>query len=164
MNARPAAVVAVLLLALGLASACGPKIDVKQAIRITDISGGWYDAGIKDGKNKLVPSVTFRVTKTIDADIRPLSLNLAFKKITPQGEEDFDDVFVQSVAFPEGNVSAPLTLRSESGYTGDPPQTRAQMLQNTHFQDLRAVIFAKHSSSNWVEVARYDIPRTLLTQ
>jgi hypothetical protein len=61
-------------------------------------------------------------------------------------------------------VSAPLTLRSESGYTGDPPQTRAQMLQNTHFQDLRAVIFAKHSSSNWVEVARYDIPRTLLTQ
>ncbi len=164
MNARPAAVV-VVLLALGLVSACGPKIDVKQAIRITDISGGWYDAGIKDGKNKLVPSVTFRVTKTIDADIRPLSLNLAFKKITPQGEEDFDDVFVQSVTFPDGaNVSAPLTLRSESGYTGDPPQTRAQMLQNSQFQDLRAVIFAKHSSSNWVEVARYDIPRTLLTQ
>ena len=36
------------------------------------------------------------------------------------------------------------------------------MLQHKHFQDLRVVFFAKHSSSNWVELARYDIPRTLL--
>jgi hypothetical protein len=36
------------------------------------------------------------------------------------------------------------------------------MLQHKDFQDLRVVIFAKHSSSNWVEVSRFDIPRKLL--
>ena len=93
------------------------------------VSGGWFDAGIKDGKNKLVPSVSFRVKKSVNDAIRPLSLNLAFKKVTPQGEEDFDDVYVQSVKF-DGNQTAPMTVRTETGYTGDPPQSRAQMLKH----------------------------------
>jgi hypothetical protein len=38
------------------------------------------------------------------------------------------------------------------------------MLEHKQFQDLRVVFFAKHSSSNWVELARYDIPRKLLTR
>jgi len=164
MKAPAGAIVAVVLLALASSSGCGRPIDVKQVIQITEISGGWYDAGIKDGKNKLVPSVTFRVKKLTDEPVSPLSLNLAFKKITPQGEEDFDDFYVQSVTFAEGNQSAPLTVRTETGHTGDPPQTRAQMLQHPGFQDLRVVFFAKHSSSNWVELARYDIPRKLLTR
>src|SRR6478609_9316520 len=94
-------------------------------VQIVDPTGGWYDAGIKDGKNKLTPSVTFRVKKLIDDPIRPLSLNLAFKKITPSGEEDFDDFYVQTVTFGDSNESAPLTVRTETGYTADPPQTRA---------------------------------------
>jgi hypothetical protein len=105
------------------------------------------------------------VKKSIDDPVRPLALNLAFKKVTPQGEEDFDDFYVQTVQFPDGsNESAPLTIRTETGYTADPPQTRAQMLQHKDFQDLRVVFFAKHSSSNWVELARFDIPRKLLTR
>ena len=164
MMRRPAALVAALLLVLTLgAPGCGPDVDVKQAVQIADISGGWFDAGIKDGKNKLVPSVSFRVKKSVNTALRPLALNLAFKKVTPQGEEDFDDVYVQSVTF-EGNQTAPMTLRTETGYTGDAPQSRAQMLQHAQFQDLRVVFFAKHSSSNWVELARFDIPRTLLTR
>ena len=64
---RPAALVAALLLALTLgAPACGPDVDVKQAVQIAEISGGWFDAGIKDGKNKLVPSVSFRVKKSVE--------------------------------------------------------------------------------------------------
>lgn len=161
---RPAAMVAALLLTLTLgAPACGPDVDVKQVVQIAEISGGWFDAGIKDGKNKLVPSVSFRVKKSVNDAFRPLSLNLAFKKVTPQGEEDFDDVYVQSVTF-DGNQTAPMTVRTETGYTGDAPQSRAQMLQHDQFQDLRVVFFAKHSSSNWVELARFDIPRTLLTR
>jgi hypothetical protein len=49
------------------------------------------------------------------------------------------------------------------GYTGDPPQTRADMLKNTHFQDIRVHVFAKHSSSQWVEIGVFDLPRQLLT-
>ena len=55
-------------------------------------------------------------------------------------------------------------MRTETGYTADPPQTRVQMLQHKQFQDLRVIFFAKHSSSNWVELGRFDIPRTLLTR
>jgi hypothetical protein len=137
---------------------------VKQAVQITDISGGWYDAGIKDGKNKLTPSVSFHVTKKVEDAIRPLALNLAFKKITAAGEEDFDDFYIQSVSFGTGNVSDPLTVRTETGYTADPPQSRADMLKHKDFQDLRVIFFAKHSSSNWVELARFDLPRTLITR
>jgi hypothetical protein len=164
MKFRAGLVVGALMLAAGGGLACGPAVDIKQVLQLAEVSGGYYDAGIKDGKNKLTPSVTFRVKKSTEDRIRPLALNVAFKKISPQGEEEFDDVFVQSVTFAEGNQSAPLTVRSESGYTGDPPQTRAQMLQHKSFQDLRVVIFAKHSSSNWVELARYDLPRTLLAR
>jgi hypothetical protein len=159
---RVSGATAALVIAGFVASGCSPSIDVKQVVQIVEPTGGWYDAGIKDGKNKLTPSVTFRVKKLTDDPVRPLSLNLAFKKITPKGEEDFDDFYVQSVTFTDGNMSAPLTVRTETGYTGDPPQTRAQMLQHKDFQDLRVVFFAKHSSSNWVELSRFDIPRKLL--
>jgi len=161
MMARATASSMLALLLLSLAG-CGTPIDVKQAVRITDISGGWYDAGIKDGKNKLTPSVTFRVTKSTEDAIRPLALNLAFKKITPNGEEDFDDFYIQSVSFGDGNATEPLTVRTETGYTADPPQSRADMLKHKEFQDLRVIFFAKHSSSNWVELARFDLPRTLI--
>jgi hypothetical protein len=36
------------------------------------------------------------------------------------------------------------------------------MLKNSQFRDVRVHIFAKHSSSNWVELSRFDIPRKLL--
>jgi hypothetical protein len=151
-------------LPLFVLQSCSKPVDLKQTLRVTDLSGGWFDAGIKDGKNRLIPSVTFRVTKSTDEDVRPLSLNFSFKKIMPGGgDEEFDDVFLQSVTFAEGNQTAPITVRAEAGYTGDPPQSRAEMLQNSHFQDMRVVIFARQSSSNWVEIARYDIPRQLLT-
>lgn len=145
-------------------SGCGSNVDLKQAIKITDLSGGYFDAGIKDGKNRLLPSVSFKVTKSIEDDIRPLSLNFAFKRIAGQTEQEFDDVFVQSVSFSEGNQTPEMTVRTEAGYTGDAPQSRAEMLENKEFLDMRVVIFAKHSSSNWVEVARYDLPRLLITK
>ncbi|HUR34198.1 MAG TPA: hypothetical protein VM032_10420, partial [Vicinamibacterales bacterium] len=119
MMVRPTAssIVALLIVSLVGIAGCGTPVDVKQAVQITDISGGWYDAGIKDGKNKLTPSVSFRVTKKTEDAIRPLALNLAFKKITATGEEDFDDFYIQSVSFGTGNVSEPLTVRTETGYT-----------------------------------------------
>ena len=40
-----------------------PAVDFNQALQVTDVSGGWFDFGIVDGKNKLVPSVTFRIKK-----------------------------------------------------------------------------------------------------
>jgi hypothetical protein len=55
-------------------------------------------------------------------------------------------------------------VRANAGYTGDPPQSRADMLKHSQFQDMRVHIYAKHSSSQWVEIAQFDLPRQILPQ
>jgi hypothetical protein len=149
------------LLACTLSSACGKPVDLKQVTQITDVSTGWFDAGIQDGKNKLIPSVTFQVRKNPGVDLSSVSLNVVFRAV---GEQDhWDDVFVQNVDF-NGDTTAPITVRSKFGYTGDPPQTRAEMLKHRLFQDMEAQIFARQSSSQWVELHGVKIARQLLTQ
>ena len=163
---RAAASVCALALTL-VSSGCGAPVDLKKALQVSELTGGWFDAGIVDGRNKLVPSVTCKFRKSTDASLRPLSINVVFKRLAapggPQSEEDWEEVFLQSVTF-DGNETAPLTVRPNHGYTGDPPQSRAEMLQNSQFRDIRVHLFAKHSSSQWVEVGQLDIPRQLLTQ
>ena len=150
----------VTLLAL-VAAGCAKPVDLKQAIEVSDLTTGWYDAGIVEGKNKLVPSVTFRLKKPPDTSVA-LSLNVVFKA---EGDsDDWDDVFVQRVDFAGGSQTAPLVVRPGKGYTGDPPQSRSDMLKNSQFRDLNAKIFAKQSSTQWVELQQVKIARQILTQ
>jgi hypothetical protein len=154
-----------LIVVLSLAaSGCGGTVDVKKTLTVTDVGGGWFDAGIVDGKNRLIPSVTFRINKKTNEEVSPLSLNVLFKRLVGGKEEEFEDAFLQRVAFTHGNSTDLLTVRPQAGYTGEPPQSRADMLNNSYFVDVRAIIFAKQSSSNWIELARYDLPRQLLTK
>lgn len=156
-----------------LASAgCSRPVDLKQVLQITDLGGGYHDAGIVDGRNKLIPSISFRLKKSTDETIRPLSLNVVFKKLPPKGaavapgsptEEDWDEAFVQNVPF-DGNQTAVVTIRPKAGYTGDPPQSRADILKHSQFQDVRVHVFAKHSASQWVEIGAFDLPRQVLAQ
>jgi hypothetical protein len=160
------------LLAAVVAAGCSKPVDLKQALQVVDPVTGYHDAGVVEGRNKIVPTVTFRLKKSTEDSLRPLSINVAFKKLPPAGtavapgaptEEDWDEKFVQSVPF-DGNQTAPLTFQAAAGYTADPPQTRADMLKNRYFQDVRVHVFAKHSASQWVEIATFDIPRQLLAQ
>jgi hypothetical protein len=153
-------------------AACSRPVDLKQTLQVTDVTAGYHDAGIVDGKNKLVPSITFRLKKSTDDSLRPLSLNVVFKKLPRAGmavppgspaEEDWDEVYVQSVPL-EGNQTAPLTITPNAGFTGDPPQSRADILKHSMFQDVRAHVFANHSASQWVEIGTFDIPRQVLAQ
>ena len=141
--------------------ACGPAVDLKQALQVTDLSAGWFDAGIQNGQNKLVPSVTFKLKKNADVKLASVALNLTYIFVDTQ--EHADDVFVQSIPF-EGQETAPIIVRSKWGYTADPPQTRAEMLQNSHFRDMEVQIFGKQSSSQWVELQRVKIARQLLIE
>jgi hypothetical protein len=45
---------------LSASIACGPIVDLSR-LRVTDTFSGFYDDGVKDGLNRLVPSVTFRL-------------------------------------------------------------------------------------------------------
>ncbi len=163
---------ALILAIVGMAPGCGKPVDLKQTLQLTDISGGYRDAGIVDGRNKIVPTISFRLKKSTDNSLSPLSLNLAFKKLPAPGttpapgspaEDEWDDAFQQNVPF-NGNDTGLLTYKINAGYTGDPPQSRADILKNSHFQDVRVHIFAKHSSSQWTEIGQYTLPRQLITQ
>ncbi len=165
---------AVVILAALLAGRCSKPVDLKQSLQVIDLAGGYHDAGVVNGKNKLVPSVTFRLKKPSGVDVTPLSLNVAFKQLPEAGagpavppassaETDWDEKFVQSVPF-DGDQTKPLTFMSEPGYTADPPQSRADILKHRLFRDVRVHIFAKHSASQWVEIGAFDVPRQLLTQ
>jgi hypothetical protein len=162
------AATALLSLALAAAASCTQSVDFKKALQVTDVSGGWYDSGIVDGKNKLVPTVSFRVRKPADVRLRSISLNVHFKRIVDpskpglDGEEEADEVFLQTVDFPDGTQTALLPVRAPTGFTGEQP--RAEMLQHSQFKDFRARVFAKQSSTTWVELLTYDIPRTVLTK
>jgi hypothetical protein len=70
---------------------------------------------------------------------------------------------VQNVPF-DGPETAPIVVRSQWGFTGEPPQTRAEMLKNSHFRDMEVQIFAKQSSAQWVELQRVKIARQLVTE
>jgi hypothetical protein len=78
--------------------------------------------------------------------------------------EDWDEVFLQNAEFSEGDQTAVLTVRTPKGYTGDPPQTRLDLMKHSSFRDVRAHIYAKHSSTQWVEVGTIDVQRQLLTR
>jgi hypothetical protein len=145
---------------LTLLPACTSNVDLKQALQVTDVSTGWYDAGIVDGKNKLVPSVTFKIRKPADTKLSTASLNLVFRK---DSGEDHDDVFVQRVEFASDTETAPITVRSQTGYTGDPPQSRADMMKNSQFRDMDVEIFVRQSSSQWVSLHKERIVRQLIT-
>src|SRR5690348_7898533 len=122
-------VLALALAALTLTS-CSAPVDLKRSLEVTDVLGGFYDAGVVEGRNKIVPSITFTVRKDASASVTPLQLNIVFRqKPLPgtqvaagtTGETDWEDVFLQNVKFND-NRSEPLTVRPKVGYTGDPPQ------------------------------------------
>jgi hypothetical protein len=156
-----------LALALAGAASCTPSYEFKQVLQVSDVSGGWYDYGIVDGKNKLVPSMTLRVRKQPGVQLRSIALNVHFKwakGAEKKDEEELDEVFLQTVEFSEGDQTPLLTVRPEHGYTADAPQTRAQMLEHSQFRDVRARVFAKQSSTTWVELISFDVPRVLITK
>ena len=154
-------------LTLAALSACTPAVDIKEAVTLTDVSSGWFDAGIVEGKNKIVPSVSFRLRKEPDADLDGVALNVIFRQPPAEGadaEGEWDDVFVQNAVFGENHQTPLLVLRTEKGYTGDPPQSRMDLLQHSQFRDLRARVYAKYGSAQWVELGTIDVERQLLTR
>lgn len=161
MVARPTLFAFGLLAAALSSGSCSKPVDLKQALEVTVISSGWFDAGIHNGKNKLVPSITYKLKKNGDVNLTSISLNHTFIFIDSQDHSG--DVFVQNVPF-EGAETAPIVVRSEWGYTADPPQTRAEMLKNSYFRDMEVAIFGKRGSAQWVELQRMKVARQLLTQ
>src|SRR5687768_1582201 len=67
-------------------SGCGPTVDLSTGLQVYEVSTGWHDAGVVDGKNKLVPSVTFKLQNTSDQSLPSLQVNALFRRVTEPDE------------------------------------------------------------------------------
>src|SRR5262245_56435778 len=72
--------------ALLAAPACGSGADVATAIQVIDVTSGWFDAGIVNGQNKLVPSVTFKLKNVSDRPVTTLQANILFHRVNSPEE------------------------------------------------------------------------------
>jgi len=151
------------LIILAASVSCSKPVDFKQALEMSDISSGWFDAGIVGGRNKIVPSVTLRLRKKTPVDLNRLSINALFRAADGKESELNNDVYVQRVDF-EADQTQPITLRPDHGYTAEPPQSRADMLKHSQFRDLRVQILVKAGSAQWTDLGWIDVKRQLITQ
>ena len=151
------------VLAVALLSACGHNFDVEKVVKVTDVHTGWYDAGIYEGKNKLVPSVSLKLQNISNESVESVQVNAIFRRV---GEaQAWGEHFVRAIddqGIAPGQIGGSLVLRSNLGYTGT--ESRLQMLQNSQFVDAKVEIYGKHGSRTWQKLAEYPIDRQLLTQ
>jgi hypothetical protein len=151
-----------LLLAV-TSAACGPAVDLTKGLQVLDVSTGWFDAGIVNGQNKLVPTISFKLKNVSDQKLTVLQVNVLFKQITDSKEwgNGFLTV-VGSSGLAPGATTETLTVKSDKGYTGS-DQTRVEMLKNVHFVDAKAEVAAKYGSTQWVRIGDFPITRQLIT-
>ncbi|MGE5246018.1 MAG: hypothetical protein ACM3SQ_17480 [Betaproteobacteria bacterium] len=153
----------VILATLVAAAGCGPTVDLSKGLQITVVRTGWYDAGIVDGKNKLVPQITIQLKNLSDQTLGSLQVNAEFRRVTEQDEWDAELIIAAgSEGLKPGATTKPLTITSKLGYTGTEP--RQQMLQNKLFVDAKVELLAKYGSIQWKRIGEYPITRQLLTQ
>jgi hypothetical protein len=149
-----------LVLAVGTAG-CGPEVDVSKALELNVVNSGWFDAGIINGQNKLVPAVTLTIKNNSDRTLGLLQLNSLFRQAN--ATEEWGSAFL-TAAGSEGlgpGASKTLTLKSNNGYTGT-GETRQEMLANSHFVDAKVEVFAKYGSTQWKKLGVYPVTRQLI--
>ena len=148
------------LLAVASAS-CGPTVDLTKGLQVVDISSSWLDAGIVEGQNKLVPSISFKLKNVSDQPLPVVQVNVLFRRVTET--EEWGAAFITvtgSEGLVPGQTSNTIVATSQQGYKGTQP--RQEMLENTYFVDAKAEIFAKYASVQWKKLGDYPIRRQLV--
>jgi hypothetical protein len=151
------------ILAVVVSSACGPTVDLTTGLQIEGISTGWLNAGVVDGRNKLVPAVSFTLKNVSDRKLPVLQLNAVFRRVSQ--DEEWGSRFKMvsgSSGLAPGADTGPLTLEAELGYTGTDPHDA--LLRNSQFVDAKVDLFAKYGSTQWTRLGEYPIARQLIGQ
>ena len=155
-----AACVAFLFTMAGLSAGCGPTIDVTKGVQVDAVSTGWVSAGVVDGKNKVVPAVSFTLKNVSDRKLPALQVNAVFRRVNETSEWDAG---FRPVAGSEGfapGAARPLTIAAQLGYTGLEPAEG--LLRNSQFVDATVDVFARYGSNQWARLGEYPVARQLL--
>jgi hypothetical protein len=153
-----------LLIFAFVCAGCGPAVDLTKGLQVEVVNTGWFDAGIVNGQNKLVPSITFTLKNISDQKLGTLQVNLLFRRVNES--EEWGSGFITaagSAGLAPGATTPSLIVKSQLGYTGS-DQSRQEMLQNAHFVDAKVELFAKYGSTQWARIGTYPITRQLLTK
>ena len=152
------------LLSVVSVAGCAPPVDLTRGLQVTIVNSGWFDAGIVNGQNKLVPTVIFTLKNLSDQKLVTLQINAIFRRVNENDEWGSAFMTVAgSEGLPPRANTQPLTAKSHLGYTGT-EQSRQEMLQNIHFVDAKVELFAKYGSTQWARIGTYPITRRLLTK
>ena len=118
---RISKVLFVAVFALSLA-ACGggSGLPISKLVQPVDVKTGWFDAGIEDGKNKLVPTVMLTLKNVSGEQVANVQLNAVIRRVgeteewggayqkvigndlTPVGQRSVKDTTVAQTANTEG--------------------------------------------------------------
>lgn len=161
MRFVPRLFLAALLLA---AAGCGrPAVDLTKVLKVDVVQTGWWDLGIVNGQNKLVPQITIRLTNTSSEKLVMLQLNAIFRQKTEEAEWSAQFITVaKTEGLAPGATTDPIVIRSPLGYTGT--DSRTTMMKSQYWIDARVDLFAKYGSAQLVKMGRYDIARDLLAK
>ena len=151
-------------LALAAAGCGGPAVDLKQGLKIDIVDTGWFDAGIVEGKNKLVPTVSFTVKNVSDQKLVSLQMMASFFRVSDTSSEWGNNLLnvAGSEGLAPGATTSTLTIKSPLGYTGTDP--RADMLKNAIFVDAMVKLVAKYAATQWTHIREVPVERKLVTQ
>ncbi|HEX6322191.1 MAG TPA: hypothetical protein VFZ36_00585 [Vicinamibacterales bacterium] len=144
-----------------LASACSSG--TAASLELQNVSSGYFDAGIVNGENKIVPSITFTLHNKGSEPASNVQLNVHFRVVDQDG--NMDEKLVRAVGsdgLAPGQASEPITVRSDVGYTSQ--QSRADMLTNSNFRDVQVRVFGKSGSEQWVPIGEAAVERTILVR
>ena len=153
------------LLAVVMTAGCSSRnVDLQKTLKVTDITTGWLDAGVQsDGQNKLVPTISFRLQNAGAEPVTSVQLLSKFNVIGDQ--EELGSSYVKGIGsegLEAGKSTSPFVLQANIGYKGQ--ESRAAMLQNSHFQDAQVELYGKYMANGWVKLGTYRITRQLLTR
>ena len=150
----------VLMLAILFTAACDAPVDVTKAVQVDVTTSGWRFAGVVDGKNKIVPSVSLTLKNVSGQTLNALQTNAVFRLASSNAEigADFRPASGSS-GLPAAASTEKITLKSSLGYTGTDPVE--ELLNNSKFSDAKVEVFVKAGSGQWTRLGEFPIARQL---
>jgi hypothetical protein len=157
---RPLRALALVVVLAGLGASGCTTVNLGKTLEVADIDSGYYDNGVKDGKNHLVPQITFRLRNISTEPINSVQLSVAFWAVGADGMTD--EVLLQGISSTElapGASTEPIRARIDVGYTQEGP--RAEIFQHRLFKDMIARVFAKRGGTPF-PLGEFKIDRKII--
>ena len=104
-----------------LGSGCGgPAVDLTKGLQINVVDTGWFDAGLVDGQNKLVPTISFTVKNISGQKLVSVQMMASFFRVSDTTSEWGNSLLnvAGSEGLAAGATTPTLTMKSPLGYTG----------------------------------------------